>query len=54
MIGFVEVATVTRLKRFFPEIEKVYEAEVTGCASTIVQDRNMIIIRITDMFPIIR
>ena len=37
VIGFVEVATVTRLKRFFPEIEKVYEAEVTGCASTIVQ-----------------
>ena len=37
VIGFVEVATVTRLKRFFPEIGKVYEAEVTGCASTIVQ-----------------
>lgn len=37
VIGFVEVSTVTRLKRFFPEIEEIYEAEVTGCASTIVQ-----------------
>lgn len=37
VIGFVEVATVTRLKRFLPEIKEVYEAEVTGCASTIVQ-----------------
>lgn len=37
VIGFVEVATATRIKQFMPDIKDLYESALTSCGSEIVR-----------------